>query len=60
MKYILLIRGKQHEWGIPTYGDPQMAQDMMDDGLWLEEVHGSYPDWLPVFLYSLWDLIFGE
>jgi hypothetical protein len=44
--YVYFIRGKQHEWAIKTELALDTADDMRADGIELNEVWYSMPEWV--------------
>lgn len=42
----ITVRGKQHEWTFHFDGDPKYLAEWREDGLIIDEVVNSIPDWI--------------
>ena len=62
--YSLNIRGKHKEWGFPIYADPKHVEDWRADGLWVDEILNTIPEWwvnagFSVLLWCFFEDIFN-
>lgn len=59
MKQLLAItvRGKQHTWTFHFDGDPKYLQEWRDDGLEVDELYNTIPEWLPGWAIRPWCFI---
>jgi hypothetical protein len=39
------IQGKRHKWSFPFDGDPRHLAEWREDGLEVDEIVGSIPEW---------------
>ena len=61
--YMVIVRGRQHEWGVPTYMDPRTVAGWRADGLDVHVVENVVPVWVVdlgltrpwCFLQDLWN-----
>jgi len=44
--HILEVRGKSHSWIFPVYVDPQYLDDWREDGLEINVVENTVPEWV--------------
>jgi hypothetical protein len=51
---MVTVRGTQHTWAFPFYGDPADMPDWAADGLDVVEVVNVIPDWVPPGMTRLW------
>ena len=53
----ITIRGKYKQWTFPFEGDVKDLEAYRQDGLEVDEVINSIPEWLPYFLVRPWCFI---
>lgn len=53
----ITVRGKHKTWSFHFDGDPQYLQEWRDDGLEIDELYYSIPEWLPSPLMRAWCFI---
>lgn len=56
--YSLEIRGKSKEWSFNIYADPKHVEDWREDGLEINEIVNSIPEWVAdIGMTRLWIII---
>ncbi len=54
-RLIISVRGTRHEWNFQIMGDPKYLQEWRDDGLNVDELFHSIPEWVVnAKLASVW------
>jgi len=53
----ITVRGKEHEWNFHFDGDPKYLAEWREDGLEVNEIYNSIPEWLPSILMRPWCFI---
>lgn len=53
-KMSITVRGKGHTWSFEFDGDPKYLEEWRADGLEVDELIYSIPEWLPVPLFRVW------
>ena len=44
--YAVEVRGKTTEWSFSFWGDPEFVKDWEEDGLTINEIVNTIPDWI--------------
>jgi len=53
--YAVEVRGKTTEWSFSFWGDPEFVKDWEADGLKINEIVNTIPDWVATIgLTNLW------
>ena len=47
-RYSLIIQGHQRRWGFEVLADPEHLNDWLEDGIEIEEIVNTYPQWVVV------------
>ncbi len=50
----ITVRGNQRQWSFKFDGDPKYLAEWREDGLEVDEVYNSIPEWLPSWLMRPW------
>lgn len=54
-RYSLVVRGTRHEWSFPVTAPAERAADWRRDGLRVDGIVNTIPDWLPWWIPArLW------
>ncbi len=53
----ITVRGREHEWNFHFDGDPKHLEEWRADGLQVDEIYNSIPEWLPSWLMRPWCVI---
>jgi hypothetical protein len=48
------VKGREHRWSFDFYGNPKYLDEWREDGLEVNEIENTVPEWVPGWAVKPW------